>query len=140
MESTDYYTNGTVSFNGTEIVSNGYKIYFPAKKLVSGKETMDEYAQEALKADKYNNIEFALNNVTGSGSNAKANGILKIAGHAENVSIPVSVTNVGNKAVVKGKTKINLPKYTVEPPSVMFGTIVCGDDVDVEFQFAFNLK
>jgi polyisoprenoid-binding protein YceI len=136
MESTDYYTTGSVSFNGSSVTSNNYKIYFPVKKILSGKETMDEYAQEALNAEDHKNIVFALSSV----SDSKANGTLSIAGSSKKVAIPVKINTSGNKASVSGTVKINMPAYDVEPPSVMFGTIVCGDDVDINFQFAFNLK
>ncbi|MBI1184630.1 hypothetical protein GC194_10180 [bacterium] len=140
MSSNEYYTTGTLSYTNGVFTATNYKIVFPVKELESGKETMDDYAHEALKDDKNPNITFALQSVSGTGAAAKALGQLTIAGVTKNVSIPVRIEDLGNTNKVVGDAKINMTEYGVEPPSVMFGTIECGDEVTIEFQFAFNLK
>ena len=38
---------------------------------------------------------------------------------------------------IAGKHKITLQDYNMEPPTAMFGTIVVGDDVTVNFDLVF---
>jgi len=140
MSSNEFYQTGTLTYSEGAFTVSNYKLYFPVKNLESGKETMNEYAQEALKMDKNPNIILSLTSVTGTGAAAKAMGTLNIAGFTKNVTIPVKIETTATANKVIGSTKIIMSEYGVEPPSVMFGTIECGDEVTIEFQFAFNLK
>lgn len=140
MTSSEFYGVGSLTFSEGIFRVNNYKIYFPVKKLASGKRMMDGFTQDALKEETNPNIIFSLISVTGTGSDAKAIGNLNIAGFTKNVQIPVKIesTSVSNK--VTGSTKIIMSQYGVEPPKVIFGTIECGDEVTIEFQLNFNIK
>jgi polyisoprenoid-binding protein YceI len=86
----------------------------PSRKLVSENNIMNKKTWNALKADKHQHIEFALDAVNefSSGKNSiagTASGTLSIAGVQKNVSIPFSglMENEG-ELIIEGQEKINM--------------------------------
>ncbi|MCF8346835.1 MAG: YceI family protein [Bacteroidales bacterium] len=130
---------------GNETIKDILAIDFsvPSKKLVSENNIMNKKTWDALKADKHQHIEFALNAVDefSSGKNkiaGTASGTLSIAGVQKKVSIPFSglMDNEG-ALIIEGQEKINMYDYNIAPPTAMLGALKTGELVTVRFKFSF---
>ena len=65
-------------------------------------------------------------------------GILKMAGQEKNVEIEVSGQKTDTGIILKGSKPLKFSEFDIEPPSAMFGQIVCGDDIAVHFEFRYK--
>jgi polyisoprenoid-binding protein YceI len=113
--------------------------------IKSGKETMDEYTYEALKYEDHPNIRFKSSSVQVSPSSNGANsyvvtakGTMKIAGFDKTEEIKANCTMAGTKLTCEGKKKIDMTTYDVEPPSIMFGAMTVGKEVEVHFEAIYQ--
>lgn len=65
-------------------------------------------------------------------------GDLTISGVTKRINQTFAVKIVGKKAIVSGKTKIDMTTYSVKPPTALMGTIKTGKDVTVDFKVTYN--
>ena len=65
-------------------------------------------------------------------------GILKMAGLEKEVEIEVAGQKIANGIILKGSKPLTFSQFEIEPPSAMFGQIVCGDDIAVNFDFRYE--
>ncbi len=120
----------------------------PVLNLDSGKESMDENLREALMFEQNPNIIFDLNspvsfsltNISDS-VNIDTKGFLTVAGTKKSVNIQISVLKTGpNKFEIKGKKKLLMTDFGVEPPSMFFGTVNTADEITVNFKMFLSGK
>jgi polyisoprenoid-binding protein YceI len=114
----------------------------PATSLKSGKRLMDNKAHEALKANKFPEIKFALKNpesITLSGEQATVNGLLTIAGKTREVQMTVDLDMKNEQTLgVSGQVPVKMSDFNIDPPTAMMGTIKAGNDVMVKFDLEFR--
>ncbi len=65
-------------------------------------------------------------------------GILKMVGLEKAVEIEVMGQKTDSGIVLKGSKPLKFSEFEIEPPSAMFGQIVCGDDIAVNFEFRYQ--
>ncbi len=100
--------------------------------------TMDKKTHNALKKEEHPKIMFSATDVAfASGDNQNIAGKMNVAGVEKDVNITASVNNSANSVQLAGSYKITLQDYNMDPPTAMFGTIVVGDDVTVNFDLVF---
>jgi len=100
--------------------------------------TMDKKTHNALKKEEHPKVMFSATDVAFSeGDNQSISGKLNIAGVAKDVVLSASVKNSAGNIRLMGNYKITLQDYNMEPPTAMFGSIVVGDDVTVNFDLVF---
>lgn len=100
--------------------------------------TMDKKTHNALKKDEYPKVKFSASNIDFSaGEDQTITGKLTIAGVEKEVHIKTSIKQTEGKIQITGSKKITLQDYGIEPPTAMFGSIVVGDDVFVNFDLVF---
>lgn len=101
--------------------------------------TMDKKTHNALKKDEHPKIIFIAKDVAFSeGDNQSIQGKLTIAGVGKDVVIDATIKIFEGKIQIAGDHKITLQDYNMEPPTAMFGSIVVGDDVVVNFDLIFT--
>jgi len=111
----------------------------PAIGLKSDHTGMDNNAYKALKTDKNPTITYTLTSATVSPaangtSTVKCSGSLSIAGTTKQEEILATCkTNPDNTIAVTGTQKINMPEFSIVPPTFMLGTIKTGSDVVITF-------
>lgn len=71
---------------------------------------------------------------------ATSKGTLKMVGLEKAVSIEVMGQKTADGLVLKGSKPLKFSEFEIEPPSAMFGQIVCGDDIAVNFEFRYVVK
>ncbi|EAR00583.1 YceI family protein [Maribacter sp. HTCC2170] len=99
--------------------------------------TMDKKTHNALKKEEHPQVLFSAANVAFSGGdNQSISGKLNIAGVEKDVVFSTTIKNTGDLQIT-GNYKITLQDYNMEPPTAMFGSIVVGDDVTVNFDLIF---
>ncbi|QTY26169.1 YceI family protein [Flavobacterium sp. CS20] len=110
----------------------------PVKGLESGKKSMNKNTYEALKEEEHPNIFFKLDKLEKKDNNDVALGKLSIAGHTENVSIPIQFTGTEGNKTIKAEYTINMVDYGVEPPTALFGSIKTGETVTVKVNLIYR--
>lgn len=117
---------------------------FPVKNLKSEHKLMDKNCYNAMRADKYPTVSF-----TGTSATIKLNangtyqinckGKLKISDVTKDVElIAICTMNADNSLSITGNFKLKMTDYNVEPPSIMMGSIVTGNDVSINYTLHLN--
>jgi len=65
-------------------------------------------------------------------------GILKMVGLEKAIEIEVMGQKTAEGIILKGSKPLKFSEFDIEPPSAMFGQIVCGDDIAVNFEFRYK--
>lgn len=65
-------------------------------------------------------------------------GVLNMVGMEKAVEIEVMGQKTANGIILKGSKPLKFSEFEIEPPSAMFGQIVCGDDIAVNFEFRYQ--
>ncbi|MGF1636435.1 MAG: YceI family protein [Cyclobacteriaceae bacterium] len=100
---------------------------------------MDQKTYNALKSEEHPNITFELGDnkitsVSGDTFEMEAKGNLKIAGKSQAIVLQVKgARNSASKVSFVGSYTLNMKDYDIEPPSAMFGQIVTGEEVTINF-------
>ncbi len=112
--------------------------------LESGRKSMNRNTYKALNSDAYKSIQFELTEVTetvAQGDNTftvTAKGDLTIAGVKKPISLEFSLKITGDNVAIKGKKKIKMTTFNVDPPTALLGTITTGDEVTIVFESEFK--
>jgi polyisoprenoid-binding protein YceI len=110
-----------------------------AESIKSEHTTMDNYAYKAMKTKEHKTITFALASASITPLDAvtyqvKTIGNLSISGVTRRVDLVATAKyNADKSFTVSGSKKIKMTDYGVTPPSVMFGTIKTGNDLEIVF-------
>lgn len=113
----------------------------PVKSLESGKGKMNRKMKEALKEEDHPSIIFDIVSTQLADSSGaegsftlQVTGNLTLAGFEKEVSFPVTGMKEGEQGYrFEGSYSLNMTEYNMDPPSVMFGTIKCGEEVTISF-------
>ena len=65
-------------------------------------------------------------------------GNLSMVGLEKAVEIEVMGQKTEDGIILKGSKPLKFSEFEIEPPSAMFGQIVCGDDIAVNFEFRYK--
>jgi polyisoprenoid-binding protein YceI len=138
-------TTQTAKAEGVFIVEGGQfksakslTLIFQAESLKSGTSGLDKNAYKALKTEKNKEIRFVLKEFSGSGTSFTAKGDLTIAGVTKPVSLPMTLTAVGDKFQFEGSVKTKLTFFNIDPPTALMGTVKTHDDVTLTFKTTFQ--
>lgn len=127
---------GTMKVNENVLQEISFEVDVASIISTRGK-TMDKKTHNALKKEEHPKVLFSAANVAFSeGDSQSISGKLNVAGVEKEVVFTTSIKNTGNLQI-KGSYKITLQDYNMEPPTAMFGSIVVGDDVTVNFDLIF---
>ena len=96
--------------------------------------TMDKKMHAALKKDEHPKILFELHEVKNTSILV---GSLSIAGAKNEVEIESEIIIDGTSIKLTGAKKITLQDFGMTPPTAMFGQIIVGDEVTVQFDLVF---
>jgi polyisoprenoid-binding protein YceI len=112
------------------------------KAIKSGKETMDEYTWEALLYEKFPIITYKaptlVTSASGNTTKVVANGTMTMAGKSRTEQITATCTVTPQGLKCSGKKVIDMTLYGVEPPSVMFGAMTVGKEVEIVYEILFK--
>lgn len=132
-------TNYEMKVQWKEEKVSSLQLSFPVKYLNSGKEKMDENAQETLGADKYPTITFESSQLSYSASGKiEAKGQLTIAKVKREVRLIAQESKTANSIKIKGVHQINMTDHDVVPPSLMFGMMKVDPLVELHFDLVFK--
>ena len=110
-----------------------------AQEMSGGRSSiMDRLMRDALKAREHNDIEFNLTGVETDGNgdnfNVVTNGDLTLAGVTRTIEVPLEGTRLSNGGYqFTGSYTLNMTEYEISPPTAMFGALVTGDEVIINF-------
>ena len=99
---------------------------------------MDKKTHNALKKEEHPKVMFSAADVAfTAGDNQNISGKLNVAGVDKDVTLAANIDNTASNIRITGNYTITLQDYNMNPPTAMFGTIVVGDDVTVNFDLVF---
>ncbi len=99
---------------------------------------MNKKIYKALKVESYPAIQFQGGPAESTdGFDLASEGELSIAGESKSVLIQAK-GSIGNG--IEGSTALKLSEFQIEPPTAMFGQIVCHDDITVVFNLKFRKR
>jgi polyisoprenoid-binding protein YceI len=134
--------DGEVSFDFSHIQSTArVRIIIDATSYRSSSASRDRsVSSTSLESDKFPAIGFESKSVIAvvmTGANegtAIVNGLLTLHGETHPLSVPVHATLGATGAFVgDGEVKFNYEEFGVQVPAVMFGALLAGDEVTVNF-------
>jgi len=114
-------------------------LIIPVKNLKSESSLMDSRAQDALKADKYKEINFKLLTATPVSNSAnksifRVTGQLTICGVTRPIEMLASAQKTADGSVIiTGQQKLKMTQFNVRPPSFMFGALKVTDDLTIDY-------
>ncbi|WP_026809866.1 YceI family protein [Arenibacter latericius] len=126
--------NGVLTY-GDELVDVEFQVDASEIKSERGA-AMNKKMHGALKAEQHPKIIFKFQNSSNTDGYV-INGKLTIAGAEKEVALSSEITKLDNGYSIKGNYPITLKDYGVEPPTAMFGQIVVGDEVTVNYNLVF---
>jgi polyisoprenoid-binding protein YceI len=116
-------------------------VEIPVKTIKSTKGSiMDNKTYDALKADKFPNISFKLDKVTGlntwgNSCNVNSSGFLTIAGITKTVDVSAQgKVEPDGSITFNGSKKLKMTDFNIKPPTALMGTMTVGDEVEIVFQ------
>lgn len=141
----------------TTVMGNGkidISVSLPVKSLNCGKRAMNNDMYGALKAEKFPVITYQLLEASlaeedtetpadnGQGwINIRTRGIMEIAGVQDTTSILVRGKALDHSQFrVKGRKRIHMDTYDIDPPSKMFGLIRANKELTVHFDVTVTLN
>jgi polyisoprenoid-binding protein YceI len=113
------------------------RIDVPVKGFRCNEALLDDKLREALKANRFPSIAFALESagaVAGRPQLVRVSGALTVAGQAGTLSLVARVSRTEDGSyLVRGAFPLSMESYGVEPPSAMLGLVKAADGVLVNF-------
>lgn len=102
---------------------------------------MDKKMHAALKMEDYPEVSFRFQGMkeeAGSENTVQIHGMLKIAGVEKEVDILSDFQKMEGNYLIKGSKEIKLQDFDMVPPTAMFGQIIVGDNVTIDFGLTFT--
>lgn len=120
------------------------QVNMPVRSMKSGKATMDEIMQEAMREKEHPKIEFKLSELVikelpagGTGPFiCEATGDLSMSGKTNKITLPVEIVKINPvRLEIRGKKPLKMTDYGITPPapSIAGGLIKTGDEVTISF-------
>lgn len=104
-------------------------------------ETMDNKMYNALKKDANPLITFTLSDplvLQAVPGKLAVKGVVNLAGVTRTIIFDLNVTHADNTFHFQGTKSLKMSDFEIEPPTAMFGQIVAGDEIAVEFDLRFG--
>lgn len=128
--------------DGENVTLQNLNFKVNVKDIKSGKSTMDNYTYEALLEEEFPTISFQSSDIVTSGTplslKVVATGKMMIAGDAQTTKVTASCTYSPYGLKCSGMKVMDMTEYGVEPPSVMFGAMTVGKEVEVHYEIQFK--
>lgn len=130
------------TFNGNQLTGvSRLFVDMPVNTLKSGTSGMDDNAYKALRAKEFPKIRFVVKEITElTGEWMTITGDLTITGVTKSVKFKTKAIKNGDKVTITGTTAIKYTDFKIQPPTAVFGTIKCGDDLSLSIQACFTAK
>lgn len=137
-----------VNLEGSALLKEGgllevedFVLKVPVKSIVSGKKKMDNLTYEALNEKAYPVIQYELSELLPAEADMwTAKGILTIAGKSQPLEMAVRISGEGaDSVIVTGEPDIDMTKFGIKPPSLMFGAMKVGPDVRIPFSVTLSV-
>lgn len=106
----------------------------PVNAFECPNDEMTEHLLEAMKADRFPEITFQLEDYEVSGQQVETTGALTITGVTESVRFPVSLAPSGEGIEIEGELRLDMTTFGVEPPVVMLGLLQVRPQIRIEFE------
>lgn len=113
-------------------------------------EVMDDLMQKSMKADSFPRVEFTLKEMTFKGPHIAGKpfdfevaGELVVAGVTNKTSFPITIEPLDEgKIKISGSAPVKMTDYGIKPPApvLAIGTLRCGDDVKILFDWILKEK
>lgn len=134
-----------LNFNNQQVTQiEKVHVNLKSKSIVSENNIMTNKTHEALRVEKYPDIEFKLVSVDKlSSADGKFSGTLSgdvtLSGVTKRITVPFSGVQAADKITIKGSKELNMSDFNIKPPSAMLGALKTGNEVTISFQLNFQI-
>ena len=136
----------TITGNGTFELENNKptKIYklnvnFLVESIESGKNKMDTYIFEALREERNPTINLKISEVSPiTNETTSVRGMITIGGITKPISLKGTVTSFNEEIYIKGSTVVDMTRFNITPPSVMFGSVIVNKNVTIDYSLVLS--
>ena len=131
------WTAEVQTFDGTILTDADGKVQevnftFDVKSMEGGRgPDMNAKIYKALKSEEFPTITFKGKGSAAENGMLSVTGIVSLAGKEKELKVKASGDFASGQ--IKGETKLKLSDFDIEPPSAMFGAIVCHDELTLFF-------
>ncbi|NND33555.1 MAG: YceI family protein [Saprospiraceae bacterium] len=138
------WTAEVQTFDGTIVTdADGHvqevSFTFDVKSMEGGRgPDMNGKIYNALKSDDFPKITFQGKGTSPEVGDVGATGLVSLAGKEKEVLVEASGDI--SSGHITGQTKLKLSDFDIEPPSAMFGAIVCHDELVLHFDLNLTKK
>ncbi|MDH3648185.1 MAG: YceI family protein [Saprospiraceae bacterium] len=115
------------------------QLFFESASLEGGRGAdMDKKIYLALKADDFPEVSYQSNHIDMTGENGMIRSIGKVVIAGEEREISIDVHKGSDPLSFTAEKDLKLSEFSIEPPTAMFGQIVCYDDISLSFELSFK--
>lgn len=111
----------------------GFDVTIAAGTLTCPRDGVDKNMHKALKVEQHPTITFSLERLDGAPGALTATGLLRIAGVARAVTLPLTTVVSGDTLAVTGALDVQMPDYGIKPPTALLGAVRASPKVRVTF-------
>jgi polyisoprenoid-binding protein YceI len=106
----------------------------PVKTFKCPNDEMTQHLMDAMKPDQHAEITFRLERYVVTGGKAEATGSVTINGVTAPLTLPLTFEASAGGLQVAGNTRLDMTKFSVDPPVVMMGLMKVGPQIRIEFK------
>jgi hypothetical protein len=106
----------------------------PVKSFKCPNDEMTQHLMETMKPEQHADITFRLERYVVKGAQAEATGSVTINGVTAPLTLPLTFEASGGGLQVAGNTRLDMTKFSVDPPVVMLGLLKVGPQIRIEFK------
>lgn len=117
-----------------------------AASILSDNSIMNKKTHQALNTKKHPDIllkllEFNLDRQSNEEFKGNVMASLTVAGNSKTITFPFEINQILNESFfVKGKFKVEMTDFEIDPPTAMLGVLKTGNEVEVNYEFKFTRK
>jgi len=97
--------------------------------------TMDDKIKKALNNDTHPRVQFKSTQIKSMGNQIIASGSLNVGGVSRTIEVTCQSDHKGH---YQATIPLSFSQFEIEPPSALFGSIVCGDDLSIQVNLEFK--
>lgn len=125
---------GTLVLDGTNLKE--VELSFGVATMAGGRGvTMDDKIKKALNNDTHPRVLFKSTQIKAMGNQIIASGNLDVGGVSRTVEVTCQSDRQGHYTAT---IPLSFSQFEIEPPSALFGSIVCGDDLSIHVNLEFK--
>ena len=142
------FSGGALSLNAEGTSIDSFRFHVQVESLDGGRgAAMNKKIRDAFNAEANPRIEYlqsepaVVSAIAGDGTfTVQSKGSLSMAGQTREIELELQGAKTDEGVKISTVKEMKMSDFEIEPPSAMFGQIVCGDDIKVIIEMTYDLS